>query len=48
VGRNDGVLPPNFTGRAYYGLNQTVEGASSGLRYYEVTNAQHLDSFNAF
>ena len=48
VGRNDGILPPNFAGRAYYGLNQTVEGASSGLRYYEVTNAQHLDSFNAF
>ncbi len=48
VGRNDGILPPNFAGRAYYGLNQTVEGARSGLRYYEVTNAQHLDSFNQY
>ncbi|MBV9656134.1 MAG: D-(-)-3-hydroxybutyrate oligomer hydrolase [Acetobacteraceae bacterium] len=48
VGRNDGILPPNFAGRAYYGLNQTVEGERSGLHYYEVTNAQHLDSFNQY
>ncbi|HEY7646124.1 MAG TPA: 3-hydroxybutyrate oligomer hydrolase family protein [Hyphomicrobiales bacterium] len=46
TGRNDGILPPNFTSRAYYGLNKTREGANSPLRYYEVTNAHHLDSFN--
>ena len=32
---------------AYFGLNQLEEGAGSGLRYYEVLNAQHLDVFNA-
>lgn len=46
-GRNDGILPPNFTGRAYYGLNQVVEGGAN-VRYYEVKNAQHLDSFNQY
>src|SRR5262245_17637294 len=46
TGRNDGILPPNFTSRAYFGLNNVVEGSASTLRYYEVTNAQHLDSFN--
>ena len=25
-----------------------VDGSTSSLRYYEVTNAQHLDSFNQF
>jgi hydroxybutyrate-dimer hydrolase len=48
TGRNDGILPPNFTSRAYFGLNNVVEGSTSSLRYYEVTNAQHLDSFNQF
>jgi len=48
TGRNDGILPPNFASRAYFGLNNLVEGSRSPLRYYEVTNAQHLDSFNAF
>ncbi|MBV8399687.1 MAG: D-(-)-3-hydroxybutyrate oligomer hydrolase, partial [Acetobacteraceae bacterium] len=48
AGRNDAVLPPNFTGRAYYGLNQLLEGSGSQLRFYEVTNAQHLDTFNQF
>jgi hydroxybutyrate-dimer hydrolase len=47
-GRNDGILPPNFTSRAYFGLNNVVEGARSRLRYYEVTNAHHLDAFNQF
>jgi hydroxybutyrate-dimer hydrolase len=45
-GRNDGILPPNFTSRAYFGLNTMVEGARSNLRYYEVTNAHHLDTLN--
>jgi hydroxybutyrate-dimer hydrolase len=48
TGRNDGILPPNFASRAYFGLNNVIEGSSSRLHYYEVTNAHHLDSFNAF
>lgn len=48
TGRNDAILPPNHTSRAYYGLNQRREGTGSRLRYYEVTNAHHLDVFNAF
>ena len=48
TGRNDGILPPNFTSRAYFGLNNVVDGSMSSLRYYEVTNAQHLDTFNQF
>jgi hydroxybutyrate-dimer hydrolase len=48
TGRNDGILPPNFTSRAYFGRNKLVEGKRSRLRYYEVTNAHHLDSFNQF
>ena len=48
TGRNDGILPPNFTSRAYFGLNNLVDGSTSSLRYYEVTNAQHLDTFNQF
>jgi hydroxybutyrate-dimer hydrolase len=48
TGRNDGILPPNFASRAYFGLNNVVEGSVSALRYYEVTNAHHLDSFNQF
>jgi hydroxybutyrate-dimer hydrolase len=47
TGRNDNILPPNFTSRPYFGLNKGTEGQRSGLRYYEVTNAQHLDSLNA-
>src|SRR5262249_13157094 len=47
-GRSDGILPPNFASRAYFGLNNVVEGSLSPLHYYEVTNAHHLDSFNAF
>jgi hydroxybutyrate-dimer hydrolase len=48
TGRHDGILPPNFTSRAYFGLNNIVDGSLSGLRYYEVTNAHHLDFFNQF
>jgi len=47
TGRNDGILPPNFTSRAYFGLNNVVEGSVSPLHYYEVTNAHHLDTLNA-
>ena len=45
TGRNDALLPPNFTSRPYFGLTQTLGG---NTRYYEVTNAQHLDTFNQF
>ena len=48
AGRNDAILPLNFAARAYFGLNNIVEGSLSPLHYYEVTNAQHLDSFNQF
>jgi hydroxybutyrate-dimer hydrolase len=47
-GRNDAVLPPNFTSRAYFGRNQLIEQGASNLRYYEVTNAHHLDMLNAY
>ena len=46
TGRNDGILPPNFASRAYFGLNNVIEGSVSPLHYYEVTNAHHLDNFN--
>ncbi len=42
-GRTDDILPPNFVDRAYVGLNAQTEGGKSQLRYYEVTNANHLD-----
>lgn len=43
TGRSDDILPPNFTSRAYFGLNKAVEGRRSNLHYVEVTNATHLD-----
>lgn len=48
TGRSDAILPINHTSRPYFGLNRLVEGGDSGLRYYEVLNAHHLDAFNAF
>lgn len=48
TGRNDAILPVNHTSRAYFGLNQVVEGEQSNLRYVEITNAHHLDIFNKF
>ncbi|MDE3010643.1 MAG: D-(-)-3-hydroxybutyrate oligomer hydrolase [Pseudomonadota bacterium] len=44
-GRSDTLVPVNFASRYYLGLNAEVEGRRSGLRYYEVTNAQHFDAF---
>jgi hydroxybutyrate-dimer hydrolase len=44
TGRADGIIPPNHGSRAYFGLNQLVEGEKSRLSYVEVTNAQHLDA----
>ncbi|MBP1467032.1 D-(-)-3-hydroxybutyrate oligomer hydrolase [Candidatus Chloroploca sp. M-50] len=47
-GRADSVIPVNYAGRAYFGLNQLVEGEASKLHYYEILNAQHFDAFNGF
>ncbi len=44
-GRNDALVFPNYHSRAYYALNQTVEGEKSKLRYWEVPPAQHFDTF---
>ena len=44
-GRSDTLIPVNHASRAYLGLNAAVEG-NSQLRYIEVTNANHFDSFS--
>jgi len=44
-GRDDALLPVNHTSRPYVALNHQVEGHHSRLRYIEVTNAQHFDTF---
>lgn len=44
-GRADTLIPVNHAARAYVGLNAVAEGGASKLRYIEVTNANHFDSF---
>lgn len=44
-GRADALLPVSHTSRPYAALNKKVEGDASKLRYMEVANAQHFDSF---
>lgn len=44
-GRSDALVPVNHNSRAYVAYNRVVEGAASRLRYIEVTNAQHFDTF---
>jgi len=44
-GRADTLAPVNATSRAYFGLNQRVEGGRSGLSYLEIENAQHFEAF---
>jgi len=44
-GRNDTLVPVNHASRAYLGANKMAEGANSPVYYYEVTNAQHFDTF---
>jgi len=44
-GRSDDLLPVNHDSRAYAAFNSKVEGASSNLRYYEITNGNHFDTF---
>ena len=46
-GRSDTLVIVNHSSRAYYALNKSIE-ANSRLAYYEITNAQHFDSFLAF
>jgi hydroxybutyrate-dimer hydrolase len=46
-GRSDTLVPVNHASRAYYALNKSLE-SNSRLAYYEITNAQHFDSFLAF
>jgi hydroxybutyrate-dimer hydrolase len=47
-GRSDTLIPVNFSSRPYVLKNSQVEGAASKLRYIEVTNGQHFDSFLPF
>lgn len=47
-GRSDALIAVNHTSRAYFGLNQKVEGSGSRLSYVEVSNAHHLDVLNGF
>lgn len=44
-GRADALLPVSHTSRPYAALNKKIEGAASKLRYVEVANAQHFDTF---
>ncbi|NMM81973.1 hydrogenase [Acidovorax sp. SRB_14] len=44
-GRSDALVPVNNNARAYAAYNKVVEGAASKLRYIEVTNGQHFDTF---
>jgi hydroxybutyrate-dimer hydrolase len=46
-GRSDTLVPVNHASRAYLGANKMAEGANSPAVYYEVTNAQHFDTFIA-
>jgi hydroxybutyrate-dimer hydrolase len=45
AGRSDALVPVNHNARAYTAFNRAVEGAGTKVRYYEVTNAQHFDTF---
>jgi hydroxybutyrate-dimer hydrolase len=44
-GRSDTLVPINHASRPYAAMNKLVEGNSSNLSFYEVTNAQHFDAF---
>lgn len=48
AGRSDHLVPVNHGSRAYLGLNSTVEGSASKLRYVEVTHANHFDVFSTY
>lgn len=44
-GRKDALIAPNHSSRAYFGLNQLVEGPRSRTRYIEIANGNHFDAF---
>jgi hydroxybutyrate-dimer hydrolase len=44
-GRSDTLIPVNHSSRAYFGKNQLAARGATQLRYIEVENAQHFDSF---
>jgi hydroxybutyrate-dimer hydrolase len=44
-GRSDALVPVNHASRAYYAKAQAHGDGARNLRYVEVTNAQHFDSF---
>jgi hydroxybutyrate-dimer hydrolase len=46
-GRSDALIAPNHSSRPYYALSRLADGVRSRISYIEVTNAQHLDAFNA-
>ncbi|HET8744100.1 MAG TPA: 3-hydroxybutyrate oligomer hydrolase family protein, partial [Ramlibacter sp.] len=48
AGRSDALVPVNNNARAYTALNHVREGGKSRLRYIEVTNGQHFDTFIPF
>jgi len=48
AGRSDALVPVNNNARAYVAFNKVQEGAASKLRYVEVANAQHFDTFIPF
>ena len=47
-GRSDTLIPVNHTSRAYFGKNQLTAKGATQLRYIEVENAQHFESFIDF
>ena len=44
-GRADALIPVNFNSRSYIAYNHLREPKASNVRYVEVTNAQHFESF---
>ena len=47
AGRSDTLMVVNFNSRSYLGLNALAEGSASNLRYIEVLNANHFDTFTS-
>jgi len=47
AGRNDALLPINHASRAWFAKSQSGGAKAANVRYVEVTNAQHFDSFIA-
>ncbi|MCU0967262.1 MAG: D-(-)-3-hydroxybutyrate oligomer hydrolase [Rubrivivax sp.] len=47
-GRDDTLVPVNFSSRPFVAKAKLLDGAASRLSYVEVTNAQHFDAFLPF